>query len=111
VTFLCHPGDLDRTGAKGVVLPDNRDIVVVRTGDGVRAYINACPHQGVPLETFPDRFLDADMRHLVCSAHGARFRLEDGMCVGGPCIGKALRPVPTTMDDGRIAITESPVTL
>ena len=37
------------------------------------ALVNQCPHMGLPLETFPDRFLSADGTALICSAHGARF--------------------------------------
>lgn len=97
--MLCRLSDLDATGAKGVVV-DGRDIVVVRGDDGVFAYVNSCAHQAVPLEMFPDRFLDAERRHLVCTAHGARFRVADGVCVYGPCIGKRLAGVPVEIRDG-----------
>jgi nitrite reductase/ring-hydroxylating ferredoxin subunit len=100
MTTLCRLADLDTTGAKGVVLPDGTDVVVVAAGDEVRAYVNSCAHQAVPLEMFPDRFLDAERRHLVCTAHGARFRVEDGLCVYGPCIGKRLTPVAVRVSDG-----------
>jgi nitrite reductase/ring-hydroxylating ferredoxin subunit len=59
----------------------------------VRGYVNACPHRGTPLEMFPDRFLDETRRQLVCSTHGARFRVEDGFCTLGPCRGSGLDPV------------------
>lgn len=107
MTTLCAIGDIDATGAKGVTLPDGRDIVVVRAGEQVRAYLNSCAHQGVPLEMFPDRFLDAERRHLVCTAHGARFRVEDGVCVYGPCLGKRLAPVAVTVGNGRIDTVEA----
>ena len=29
----------------------------------------------------------------MCGTHGARYRLDDGMCVEGPCLGKALESV------------------
>lgn len=93
---LCTLADLDATGAKGVTLgtlPHVREIVVVQTADGVRAYANRCPHMYSTLETFPDRFLDDTRAHLVCSTHGARFRVEDGFCVSGPCQGYSLEPV------------------
>lgn len=106
MTLLCRIADLDATGAKGVVLSDGRDIVVVRSETGVFAYMNSCAHQAVPLEMFPDRFLDADRRHLVCTAHGARFRVEDGVCVYGPCIGKRLAAVPVDIRDGIVELAE-----
>ncbi len=106
MTALCGLHELDATGARGVILPDGRDLVVVRTEDGVRAYVNSCAHQGVPLEMFPDRFLDSGRRHLVCTAHGARFRVEDGMCVSGPCLGKRLHAVSIRIRLGQIESLE-----
>jgi nitrite reductase/ring-hydroxylating ferredoxin subunit len=54
------------------------------------ADLNRCQHQGTPLETFPDRFLDQTGELLICSTHGARFRVRDGACVKGPCEGASL---------------------
>ena len=102
MTFLCHLSDLDRTGAKGVVLADGRDVIVVRSDGGIRAFTNSCPHQGVPLETFPDRFLNEDGSQLICSTHGARFRVEDGYCISGPCQGRSLKPADVEIDNGDI---------
>jgi len=106
VTVLCRVSDLEATGAKGIVLPGGRDIVVVRAAGDIRAYVNSCAHQGVPLEMFPDRFLDAEGRHLVCTAHGARFRVDDGLCVQGPCVGKRLVPLAISVNDGRVEAAE-----
>ena len=106
-TLLCRFDDLPDPGARGFVLgrgPDALDLIVVRQGGGVRAYRNACPHQGTPLETFPDKFLDAEGAHLVCSTHGARFRLADGHCVSGPCQGKRLEPVQVTLEQGQVVL-------
>ena len=93
---LCLFDDIADPGARGFEVkgPDgDLDVIVVRLGSEVRGYLNRCPHQGTPLETFPDRFLTRDGSLLVCSTHGARFRLEDGLCVEGPCEGKCLAPV------------------
>ena len=67
-------------------------VIVVRLGQAVHGYINRCPHQGTPLETFPDRFLSRDGTELICTTHGARFRAVDGLCIRGPCKGQKLRP-------------------
>ena len=94
--LLCKLGDLDATGAKGVTLgewPQAREFVVVRDGAAIRAYRNRCPHNSGTLETVPDRFFDAEREHLVCSTHGARFRVSDGMCIFGPCRGDELMAV------------------
>lgn len=76
----------------------------MRRGEGVLAYVNACPHIGTPLDTLPDRFLTADGREFLCSTHGARFRLEDGYCVWGPCEGESLTPAPVRVVDGLVVL-------
>ena len=58
----------------------------------IQAWRNCCPHQGRRLDYAPGRFL-IDRGQLVCAAHGAVFRLEDGLCVGGPCRGEHLERV------------------
>ncbi|MGF6395967.1 Rieske (2Fe-2S) protein [Pseudomonas plecoglossicida] len=66
----------------------------------VRVYRNLCPHLLVPLEYRKDRFLSADGQWVVCYAHGARFRPEDGACVHGPCRGEALQALTHQEVDG-----------
>jgi nitrite reductase/ring-hydroxylating ferredoxin subunit len=104
---LCTLADLDATGAKGVTLgtpPHVREIVVVQTADGVRAYANRCPHMYSTLETFPDRFNDETRAHLVCSTHGARFRVTDGFCVSGPCQGYGLEPIVIRIEGASVLL-------
>lgn len=103
MAYLCKLSDIADPGAKGIDpegAPEQPGVIVVRHGGAVYGYVNACPHQGTPLETFPDRFLDRDGRHLICSTHGARFRITDGSCVTGPCKGQSLAPVALTVEDG-----------
>jgi nitrite reductase/ring-hydroxylating ferredoxin subunit len=107
VTLLCRADEVAEGCAHGVVIgegAERRDIILVRRHGVLRAYANACPHQGVPLETFPDKFLTADGSLFVCSAHGARFRVDDGVCVSGPCLGKGLATVACDEREGRIWI-------
>lgn len=104
MTLLCRLAELEATGAKGVTLSGNREIVVVQVTDGVRAYVNACPHAGIPLETFPDRFLTEKRDFLVCTGHGALFIPENGLCVAGPCNGARLRAVPIEIRDGAVVL-------
>jgi nitrite reductase/ring-hydroxylating ferredoxin subunit len=80
-------------------------LFAVRRGARVFVYVNSCPHIGLPLDPAPDRFLDAKKAAIVCSAHGARFRIEDGQCISGPCYGEGLEAVPFTLDpDGTIRV-------
>lgn len=46
-------------------------------------------------------YLDDKAEHIVCHGHGARFALEDGVCVLGACQGQALEAVPLRVEDGR----------
>ncbi|MEO8159876.1 MAG: Rieske (2Fe-2S) protein [Arenimonas sp.] len=77
--------DVDISGEKeSIVLDCGRNPLV--------AWRNACPHQGRRLDYAPGRFL-IDRGQLVCAAHGAVFRLDDGECTGGPCRGEHLARV------------------
>ncbi|NYZ62447.1 Rieske (2Fe-2S) protein [Luteimonas deserti] len=77
-------------------------VLVHRSGQTVRAWLNICPHAGRRLDWAPGQFLVSKAGHLVCAAHGASFSLADGLCVDGPCKGESLRAVPVTVRDGRI---------
>lgn len=104
---LCSVADLDATGAKGITLgewPKAREFVVVRDGDTIHAYKNRCPHNSGTLETVPDRFLDANRAYLVCSTHGARFRVSDGYCISGPCRGEGLISVAIVIADAEVRL-------
>lgn len=90
---VCAVDDLEDPGARVLDFAWG-SLIVVRTGGDVAGYVNACPHKGTPLENPLGRVLDAGGRHLVCSTHGARFRLADGICVAGPCLGRRLASVP-----------------
>jgi nitrite reductase/ring-hydroxylating ferredoxin subunit len=75
-------------------------LFAVRRQGQVFVYVNSCPHLGLPLEPVPDRFLDRKGELIVCSAHGARFRIEDGACLSGPCQGDVLEAVAAEIVDG-----------
>lgn len=84
-------------------------LFVVRTVDGVYVYRNRCPHRGISLNWMPGDFLSPDARFIRCSTHGALFRLEDGVCVFGPCSGQSLEPLPVVLHAGEILVqTEDP---
>lgn len=83
------------------------DIIIWRDAEALRGFVNQCPHLGLPLETFPDRFLAADGNSLICSAHGAQFD-RDGACFNGPCKGRALVALSLTVMDKHIVLTAPP---
>ena len=75
---------------------------VVRQGETVHGYVDRCPHAGVPMARQLDDYLTPAGELIACSWHGALFRIEDGVCVGGPCVGQSLTPWPVGVRDGRI---------
>jgi len=100
---LCRLDEIPEGRARGFRVRDaaGREIRIfaVRRGGSAWAYVNRCPHRGTPLDWTPDDLLDAEGRHLVCATHGAIFRVEDGVCVAGPCAGDQLTPVPLELSD------------
>lgn len=102
-TVLCALTDLDATGAKGINL-GGTGIFVVRSDEGVFGYVNSCPHVGVPLDMEPDEFISDFGDEIICSTHGARFRIEDGECVSGPCTGDVLEPVAVKVEDNQVVL-------
>jgi len=79
---------------------------VVRRGNDVFGYVNICPHAGTPLDWTPGQFLTRDKTNLLCATHGAQFRIEDGLCVAGPCPGSSLTPVPIGILGGDVVIAD-----
>jgi nitrite reductase/ring-hydroxylating ferredoxin subunit len=76
-------------------------IILHRDAQGVRAWLNVCPHAGRRLDYLPGQFL-LDRGLLVCAAHGATFRTTDGECVAGPCRGAHLRAVAVEVREGEV---------
>jgi nitrite reductase/ring-hydroxylating ferredoxin subunit len=75
-------------------------VIVARAEGQVRAYENVCPHARAPLDRPDGRVPVQEKRFLVCSAHGASFRIEDGRCVGGPGLGMGLKAFPVKVREG-----------
>jgi nitrite reductase/ring-hydroxylating ferredoxin subunit len=105
---ICTLADLEATGAKEFEYGNPRQywgfVIRVREGGGdrVRAYVNSCPHVGLPLNLSGDHFFDTDGKLLLCQMHGALFRPEDGVCVSGPCEGEHLKPLTVEIRDGAV---------
>jgi len=77
---------------------------VARRGGQTFGYIDRCPHAGMPLAAFGDRYLTRQGDLILCAAHGALFRLDDGRCLGGPCAGRALIPWPVKVEGGEVVV-------
>jgi nitrite reductase/ring-hydroxylating ferredoxin subunit len=68
-------------------------VLVGRVAGAWRAYANECRHRALPLDLGASSPMSDDGEHLICHQHGALYRLTDGRCVLGPCVGEALTPV------------------
>jgi nitrite reductase/ring-hydroxylating ferredoxin subunit len=75
---------------------------IVRHGGAVRGFVDCCPHAGMPLALMPHRYLTSEGDLILCSSHGALFRPADGVCVGGPCAGRALTPWLVAVQNGDV---------
>lgn len=103
---LCTVADLAENVGRSFRTPAGEVILVARDGQ-VHAWQNSCPHLGINLEFNPDEFMDSEGHYLICSNHGALFRVEDGVCVSGPCQGESLLPVAIRVTEGRILLAGS----
>ena len=84
---------------------DGFPLLLVRRGQDVRAYVNACPHQYMPLNYQGDKLISADKTVLRCTMHGAGFSVETGEGVEGLGIGECLDQVPVAVSGGTVRIT------
>ncbi|MGE0580631.1 MAG: Rieske (2Fe-2S) protein [Steroidobacteraceae bacterium] len=106
---LCALGEIPVEGARGFVFGGGdwplRGLLV-RTRDGVRAYLNRCPHAGHGLDLLPNEFLTPDGRLILCRSHGALFEKSTGACVTGPCAGRGLTAIPVRVEAGYVLLED-----
>ncbi|MDH3326416.1 MAG: Rieske 2Fe-2S domain-containing protein [Gammaproteobacteria bacterium] len=121
--FLCYIKDIPVDGCKGFTLsddlssdlsntlPDNlpnkkdnnrQDIFIVNRNGNYFGYKNSCPHTGANLNWQPDIFMDYDNFYIQCSLHAARFEVESGYCVWGPCVNQSLQKRKLKIDGKKI---------
>ena len=81
------------------------EVFVVRKGANFFGYVNYCPHAGTPLNWSIDRFMTLDKKYILCATHGAEFRIEDGQCISGPCVGDCLAPLDLRLENGQLVLT------
>ena len=104
MTFICKTSDIAENQSKGFQVGGLLFFVVNKFGKYL-AYKNACPHLGIQLEMVPDQFLDSTHSLIQCSMHGALFRIEDGLCISGPCFDQKLKEVEIEIKDDGIYLT------
>jgi len=107
--YLCKTSDIPPNSSKGFVLSNENEeqvLFIVNTDGNYFAYKNFCPHTGAPLNWQPDIYLDPDNHYIQCSIHGARFELNSGLCVWGPCANQSLIKIKIEVKEGSIYLNE-----
>jgi Rieske Fe-S protein len=79
----------------GLVLADQR-VVLVRSGDEVRAFSSTCTHQGCPVDGVSDGV-------ITCPCHGSAFDAATGDVVTGPA-SRPLERVQVEVADGVVTL-------
>ncbi|MDM7255300.1 MAG: Rieske 2Fe-2S domain-containing protein [Paracoccus sp. (in: a-proteobacteria)] len=99
-TALCP-----RAAVKGTLTLDLNGfpVLIVESPAGLRAYVNACPHQFLPLDHRAPGVLSADGARLICSSHQAVFDAATGAVLGGPA-PDCLDAIPISLRDGVLYI-------
>ena len=103
---LCASAELEEAGKARVfdVLLWRRPAhaFALRFEGRVVAYMNRCAHVPTEMDWRPGEFLDDERRYILCSMHGAVYEPATGRCVGGPCPGARLMPVPVVESGGQV---------
>ncbi len=107
---VCDLSGLPEDGSRGfsVTMPAGvADIFLVHKAGEIHGYLNQCPHTGGPLDWVPDQFLDLDRSLIQCATHDALFRIDNGLCVAGPCSGQSLTSVELRLQGGSIFMRDA----
>jgi len=103
--LICRLDTLADPGSYGFCVDREGESVegfVVRRDGEIFAYRNSCPHTGSPLDWVEHQFLDIDGTLIQCAVHDARFLIDTGECVLGPCPGASLEPLSIRIEDEKI---------
>jgi nitrite reductase/ring-hydroxylating ferredoxin subunit len=92
-TALCSLDEIPDPGSRGFHFRAEDKLFlgfVVRRGETLVGYVDSCPHTGQPLGGPTGRHVTREGDLILCTGHGALFRIEDGFCTAGPCGGQRL---------------------
>ena len=105
---VCSVRDVDATGARGFAVGAGdwplRGLVLRDATGQLQAYVDRCPHAGHPLALKDHDFLTPDRAFIKCSSHGALFARDSGVCIAGPCPGRALQRLQVRVDGENVRI-------
>lgn len=99
--FVCSLDRLSDPGSYGFSIEVGDEHIagfVVRRDGECFAYRNSCPHTGSPLDWVDHQFLDIEGVLIQCAVHDARFLIDTGECILGPCPGASLEPLSIRVD-------------
>jgi nitrite reductase/ring-hydroxylating ferredoxin subunit len=84
--------------------------LVLWHADGAVAWLNRCPHWGIPLDgASSDILVEIDgTDRLRCASHGAEFAIDTGICQSGPCEGDRLSPLRVEVDGNIVRVYAPP---
>ncbi len=78
---------------------ENGGILLIRMGNQIQAFRNACAHMGLPLE---GGMVDKEAGTITCPWHGFRFDCRTGECLTAP--HAQLESVPLRIEEGIIHV-------
>lgn len=110
-SLICSTDKLSDPGSYGFEIDFKGEAVegfVVQYDGQFFAYRNSCPHTGSPLDWVEHQFLDADGTLIQCAVHDARFHIDTGECVLGPCPGESLSKLEISVENNKIYLTGTP---
>ena len=109
--LLCRLDEVPESSAKiaaARVGDKTIEVIVVRRGATAWAFANRCPHFSVGLDAQPGVLHVYRGELLMCAHHGALFRLDDGMCTDGPCLGHPLDSIPVRVEGDHVVLAVDP---
>lgn len=105
LTLICHSEVLSDPGSYGFEVEHLAEVVegfLVKNDGQYFAYRNTCPHTGAPLDWVEHQFLDVEGALIQCAVHDARFMIDTGECVMGPCPGESLEKLEIEIEGDQI---------
>ena len=103
---ICTLAEIGAAGVFPAYVAGFGILVLYRRG-AVSGFVNACPHQYLPLDHRASDILTDDGARLVCSNHDATFDADSGAGIGGHGIGCNLDPIPLEIKDGTVLIART----
>lgn len=81
---ICHSSDIEEGDARCLDITSGSEpfpVIISRIKGVFYCYVNACPHQYLPLNYRTESIISSDRKRLLCSAHGAAFEIKTGHCL------------------------------